>query len=395
MRTGVVQAPLHGGHCPPWLFEKMKQLGSIMIQVIVVEYGPREVLRRLSDPVWFQTFGTVLGFDWHSSGLTTVVSGALKEGLRDCQGELGLFFAGGKGKASRQTPREILMAGERYGLSNNLNGLQRTSRLVAKIDSAAVQDGYQLYHHLFIFDASGNWAVIQQGMNEANRYARRYHWLSETLHSFVTDPHQGVCGKPEPDVLNLVSGSNEATRMASVELCREKPGKIIKTVQSLNEQAPSYSGPGSPQLSLWPEYNQYQPEGLSLEKRSGNCSQLIMPSRHPIPSPNYLNKILHQLYEKPPQSYEGLLEQPGVGPSTLRALAMVAEVTHGARPSFEDPVRYAFAHGGKDSYPFPVQRRDLEHSLQVLRTAIEKAKFGQREKLDALKRLAGVGAGLN
>jgi uncharacterized protein len=387
LRTGVTLVPLHGGHCPPWLFEKMKQLGTAMVQIIVAEYGAGEVLRRLSDPVWFQTFGSVLGFDWHSSGLTTVVSGALKEGLHDLQGELGLFFAGGKGKASRQTPEEIQKAGELYGLSNDLSQLQRTSRLVAKVDSAAVQDGYQLYHHLFIFDSRGNWAVVQQGMNENSRYARRYHWLSESLKSFVDDPHRGVCGIPNQNVLNLVAHQNEATRLASVELCREDPDRVLQVFHSLASQPKKRPVPVSPQLSLWNDDSEVEP---AVDQSASHLSypKMVMPASHPIPAPGYLNKILYRVYEKPPQSYEGLLETPGVGPSTLRALTMVAEVTHGARPSFEDPVRYTFAHGGKDSYPFPVSRCDLEHSIQVLRTALEKGRIGEREKLDALRKLA-------
>jgi uncharacterized protein len=369
MRTGVAKAPLHGGHCPPWLFEKMKQLGAAIVEVIVYEYGSGEVLRRLSDPVWFQTFGSVLGFDWHSSGLTTVVCGALKDGLRDRQGELGLFVAGGKGKTSRRTPDEIAAAGERYGLDNDLAALTRTSRLVAKVDSAAVQDGYQLYHHFFVFDRAGNWAVVQQGMNEQEGWARRYHWLSEGLKSFVNEPHQGVCGRPAAGVINLVAADSEATRLASVELCQVNPRQVLET---LGKVAVRPAGLTTLQTSLWDE----------------PYRQLTMPVFHPVPSPAYLNKILFQLYDKPPQSYEGLLEVPGVGPSTLRALAMVAEVTHGARPSFQDPVRYSFAHGGKDGYPFPARRQDLEHSLAVLRTAVERAKLGRRDKLDSLRRLA-------
>lgn len=392
MKTGIANVPLHGGHCPPWLFEKMKQLGALIVEVIVMEYGPAEVLKRLSDPVWFQAFGSVLGFDWHSSGLTTVVCGALKEGLQNLQGELGLFFAGGKGKASRKTPTEIAEAGEKYGLSNDLAGLQRTSRLVAKVDSAAVQDGYELYHHFFIFDSSGNWAVVQQGMNGSTRYARRYHWLSETVQSFVVDPHQAVCGFPEQNVLNLVYLDNEATRKASVELCREKPELVLKVMKSasLNAPGPKQEPSVQQQLSLFsnePFHGSLnepalQPGGLSPSPR-----QMTMPASHPIPSVRYLDKILYRLYEKPPENYEKLLETPGVGPSTLRALAMVAEVTHGAKPSFHDPVRYTFAHGGKDGYPFPVQRQDLTHSLQVLRTAITKAKIGDKEKLEALRKL--------
>lgn len=359
MRTGTAKAPLHGGHCPPWLFAKMKELSAAIIQVIVYEYGAVEVLRRMSDPVWFQAFGSVVGFDWHSSGLTTVLCGAMKEGLWDAQGELGLFLAGGKGKTSRLTPQEIHEAGAKYALLNDLVALEPASRMVAKVDSAAVQDGYQLYHHFFLFDREGNWAVVQQGMNEETRYARRYHWLSEGLATFVENPHAAVCGRPESQVLNLVATDNRATRMASVDLCRERPDKVGTILRSMAERD---SGP--------------------------LFAELTMPSVHSIPSPRYLDKILRQIYERPPESYEGLLETVGVGASTLRALAMVAEVTHGAAPTYTDPVRYSFAHGGKDGYPFPVSRADISQSIQVLQTAVEKAKIGDREKLDGLRKLA-------
>lgn len=359
MRTGIVQAPLHGGHCPPWLFQKMKQLSAAIIQVIVYEYGPAEVLRRLADPVWFQAFGCVVGFDWHSSGLTTVLCGALKEGLQQQMRELGVFFAGGKGRVARQTPQEIYNAGAKYGLDNDLAALEHTSKIVAKVDAAAVQDGYQLYHHFFIFDRQGHWAVVQQGMNETNHYARRYHWCSEGLTSFTENPHSGICGHPEKSVLNLVSADNRTSRLASVELCREKPERVVNVLRGLQS---------TPSGSLFTEVS--------------------LPRAHPIPSPRYLNKILYQIYAKPPESYEKLLATPGVGASTLRALAMVAEVTHGATPSYTDPVRYAFAHGGKDSYPFPVNRRDMDQSLRVLHSALAKAKIGERDKLDALKKLA-------
>lgn len=359
MRTGIVQAPLHGGHCPPWLFQKMKRLSAAIIQVIVYEYGPAEVLRRLADPVWFQTFGCVVGFDWHSSGLTTVLCGALKEGLQQQMGELGIFFAGGKGRVARQTPQEIYNAGARYGLTNDLSALEHTSKMVVKVDSAAVQDGYQLYHHFFVFDRQGHWAVVQQGMNDSNSYARRYHWCSDGLTSFTENPHSAICGRPEKHVLNLVSADNRASRLASVELCREKPERVLHVLQDFRAAA-------APNL----------------------FTQVSLPRAHPIPSPRYLNKILYQIYAAPPGSYEKLLATPGVGASTLRALVMVAEVTHGATPSYTDPVRYAFAHGGKDRYPFHVNRRDMDRSWQVLHTALEKAKIGEREKLDALKKLA-------
>lgn len=372
MRTGITQVPLHGGHCPPWLFAKIKELGAMIIQVIVYEYGSEEVLRRLSDPVWFQTFGC-LGFDWHSSGLTTVVCGALKEGLRDMQGELGLFFAGGKGKVSRNTPQEICTAGEKYGLANNLIELQQTSRLVAKVDSAAVQDGYQLYHHFFVFNKYGEWTVVQQVMNENIRYARRYHWLSEGLKSFVDDPHHGIYGTPKAQVLNLVSHDNEATRLASVELCSENPDKMLKIIKVYNQKRVEKNNPTC-QLKLW-------------DDNQGPYPNLIMPAFHHIPKSNYLNKILYKLYEKPPESYVGLLQSQGVGPGTLRALAMVAEVTHGKKPAFQDPVRYTFAHGGKDGFPFPVQRQDMESSINVLKNALNKAKLGNHDKLMALRKI--------
>lgn len=372
MRTGISHVPLHGGHCPPWLFEKMKQLGSAILNVIVLEYGCAEVLRRLSDPVWFQTLGCVLGFDWHSSGLTTVLCGALKEGTKDLQREWGLFFAGGKGRVSRQTPLEIDDIGDKYGLNNDLAALKKSSRLVAKVDSAAVQDGYQLYHHVFIFDEKGNWAVVQQGMNENMRYARRYHWLSEQLKSFTEEPHAGVCGLPEDNVLNLVAHQNMQTRTASVELCQEKPETVLKAYRQLNPGKNPASKAN--QISFWDE----------------KPREIYLPAYHAIPRSAYLDKVLYRLYEKPPKEYESLLETSGVGAGTLRALAMVAEVTHGVKPTFSDPVRYTFAHGGKDGFPFPVKRQDYAESINVLETTIRKAKIGYTDKLQALRKLAGI-----
>jgi hypothetical protein len=382
MRTGIAHAPLHGGHCPPWLFEKMKELGASIIKVIVMEYGTMEALRRLSDPVWFQSFGSVLGFDWHSSGLTTVVCGALKEGLKDEQGDMGLFFAGGKGKASRRTPLEIVNAGDKYGLSGELNKLQQTSRTVAKVDSAAVQDNYQLYHHFFVFDRTGNWAVIQQGMNAEKRLARRYHWLSEDLKDYTNNPHQAICGMRENGVLNLVSEQNQATRSATVEICRESPDEIKKVYHAILNQYEKK--PNSQQLNLFDI--PADPAGEAFPSLSQPV--ITMPAHHSIPSPRYLDKVLYDIYDEPPETYKQLLETKGVGPSTLRALAMVSEITHGAQPAFSDPVRYAFAHGGKDSYPFPVQRQDMTQSLSVLKEAIEKGKMGEMDKLQSLRRLA-------
>lgn len=379
MRTGISNVPLHGGQCPPWLFEKMKQLGSAIIQVIVMEYGTEEVMKRLSDPFWFQTLGCVLGFDWHSSGLTTVLCGALKEGTQGSQGELGLFFTGGKGKVSRRTPIEIENTGEKFALSNDLESLKKISRMVAKVDSAAVQDGYQLYHHFFIFDKNGKWAVIQQGMNEIARYARRYHWLSETIKSFTDEPHYGICGNREDNVLNLVSHENMLVRGASVELCNENPQKLTAVWNRIKRSCKKADNlEKSIQIQLWEE------------DRQKECQEMFMPSYHNIPNSGYIDKTLHKLYEISPRDYESILEEPGVGPGTLRALAMVAEVTHGVAATFKDPVRYAFAHGGKDGFPFPVQRNDYEHSIRVLKRAIEKGKLDTNDRLQALRKLAFV-----
>ena len=354
MRTGTANLPLHGGHCPPWLFEKMKELGVAIIEVIVDQYGTSEVLRRFADPVWFQSLGCLLGFDWHSSGLTTVLCGAIKEGLQHRGQELGIFMAGGKGRASRRTPEEIHRLGSRFALDNRLTQLEYASRITAKVDSNLVQDGYQLYHHVLLFDHEGEWAVVQQGMHQQKRSARRYHWLSDGLVDFVHEPHSGICGRQQSGVLDLTAHANEALRDASIESVRLLPGETMRIL------------------------------------KSGVQSSLILSPDHPVPQVTRLNRILHQLYERPPQDYEELTATPGVGARTLRALAMVAEVAFGARPAFRDPVRYAFAHGGKDGHPFPIDRTEYERTLALFREALNRAKLGQRDKMEALRRLSGL-----
>lgn len=354
MRTGTANLPLHGGKCPPWLFSRMKTLGAAIIEVVVEEFGPQEVLRRLSDPYWFQALGCVLGFDWHSSGVTTTVCGALKEGLKDAQSSLGVFFAGGKGRVSRGTPHEIETLGDRHGLPQQVAGLQYASRMSAKVDSSAVQDGYQIYHHFFVFTPSGDWAVVQQGMNEENRQARRYHWLSHGVTDFVCEPHAAVCCDQTTAALNLVAEENEAVRLASTDIAALSPERVIREIKSIEKSLPS----------------------------------LNMPSRHSIPNTAYLNRALAAVYERQPANFEQLLGISGVGAGTLRALALVAEVAYGAKASFRDPVRYSFTHGGKDGYPFPVNRRDMEHSTRMLERALKKAKSGQQEQLAALRKLA-------
>ncbi|MGI9951632.1 DUF763 domain-containing protein [Moorellaceae bacterium AZ2] len=360
LRTGTASLPLHGGHCPPWLFERMRRLSAAIVEVIVREFGPEEVLRRLSDPHWFQALGCVLGFDWHSSGLTTTLCGALKEGIKGRERDLGLVIAGGKGRTSRQTPQEILRAAERYPLALQPDRLIYASRMAAKVDNTAVQDGYQLYHHVFIFTFDGQWAVVQQGMNEHTRLARRYHWLSEKAGNFVCEPHAAVCCDQRGEVLNMVAEESEAARRVVTELAREKPEKVVQEFRRILETSP----PGLPNLRL--------------------------PWRHEVPRADYLNKALLKIYASPPSDFAALLGTEGVGPKTLRALAMVAEVAYGAPASFRDPVKYSFSHGGKDGHPYPVNRRVYDQSIAVLEKGLAEAKIGRSEKLQALKRLASL-----
>lgn len=354
MRTGIANLPLHSGKCPAWLFNRMKLLGAKIIEAIVEEFGPREVLRRLSDPFWFQSLGCVLGFDWHSSGLTTTVCGALKEGLKDAQADLGIFLAGGKGRVSRYTPQEIESLGEKFGLPQHIASLQYASRMAAKVDSSAVQDGYQIYHHFFVFTARGEWTVIQQGMNEENRQARRYHWLGEGVKDFVCEPHNAICCDLTSPSLNLVSKENQPLQRITTELSLLPPAAVIRELRQIEKTLPT----------------------------------LNLPQCHSIPSASYLNRVLSVTHEHRPQNFEALLELKGVGAGTLRALALVAEVAFGVPASYRDPVRYSFAHGGKDGHPFPVNCQDLEHSARILEKAVRRAKLGRREQMEALQRLA-------
>jgi uncharacterized protein len=351
MRSGTANLPLHTGHAPRWLFELMAKLSAEIARWIVVEQGTTELFRRLSDPVWFQAFGAVIGMDWHSSGVTTVVCGALKQGLQTYQSELGLVVAGGKGRTSRQTPAELTAAGEWLGLDPA--PFVQTSRLTAKVDNNALQDGYQIYHHVFLLDKAGHWAVIQQGMNEANSYARRYHWFSEALRSFVDDPHNAIAAQATGEVWNLVAHESAAARDMTAALAREKPEKIVAELAKLRE--------------------------------------LTLPAHHDIQGadvdPKRLHRILLKTYERQPEDFVTLLEMEGVGARTLRALSLVGELVHGAPVSIKDPARFAFAHGGKDRHPYPIDRKTYEQSIQTLHTAVEKAKIGQREQTEALKRL--------
>lgn len=354
MRTGFADLPLHYGKAPSWLFQRMTELARQITIAVVSESGPGEMLRRLSNPHWFQAFGCVLGFDWHSSGLTTTVCGALKEGLKGIEPELGLFVAGGKGRTSRQTPQQIETKAGSIGLDPS--PLVYASRMSAKVDSAALQDGYQIYHHVLVFTPNGKWAVIQQGMNETLRYARRYHWLGDNVTTFVSEPHAAVCCDKTGAPLNMVAAESEAARLTTSGLAREKPELLIGELARL--------------------------ESLRLGAGHSVDVSNIDPKR--------LRRIFLSTYERQPSDFEQLLGMRGVGPRTIRALSLISELVYGARPSFRDPVTYSFAHGGKDGHPYPVDRETYDKSIEVLRTALSQAKIGRSEKLAAFRRLGAL-----
>jgi hypothetical protein len=322
---------------------------------IVSEYGAEEMLRRLSDPFWFQAFGCVLGFDWHSSGVTTTVTGAVKESIRGLERDLGFHAGGGKGAVSRKTPSEIVAACE--ALSIDPRPLVYASRMSAKVDSAAVQDGYQLYHHAFFFTGSGAWCVVQQGMHDANGMARRYHWLASSVKSYVNEPHAAVCADARAQTLNLVAAESEPARLHSAELAREKPGVVLSAITRV--------------------------------------PALTMPRRHAVliadVNPSYLEKILLKTYDRAPEDFETLLGMEGVGARTLRALALVSEIIYGTPASTRDPARFSFAHGGKDGTPFPVDTGTYDRTVEILRAAVNRPGIERSERVAALKRLVEFG----
>ena len=355
MRTGTAHLPLHGGRAPRWLFARMVLLSREILRVMVEEFGPSEVLRRVSDPHWFQALGCVLGFDWHSSGLTTTTTGALKEAVKGREADLGLFVAGGKGAASRKTPAEIEQHAARHSIARPAADLVYASKISAKVDNTAVQDGYQLYHHAFLFTPSGEWAVVQQGMNDATGWARRYHWLSTGVEDFVCEPHAAVVAEQRGQlVLNLVARESEEARRTTALLSAEPPAKLAQELR--------------------------------------RAQKLELPGRHDILAadirPESLERILLRTYEQPPADFEALLASPGVGPKTVRALALISDLVYGVKASHRDPATYSFAHGGKDGIPYPVDRPTYDQSIEVLRQAVDRAKLADREKLEALRRLA-------
>lgn len=366
-RTGTATLPLHPGRCPPWLFGHMTKLARAISETIIHEFGRGEFLKKLADPFFFQSLGCALAFDYHSSGLTTTVCGAIKEALKGTEHELGIFVAGGKGKTSRKTPQEIEFFGQKY--SFNSQPLVYASKISAKVDNNALQDGYQLYHHNFFFSQEGEWSVIQQGMNTENHLARRYHWFSKNIISFVQEPHSAICShRRGREVLDLVAKKSVKNQAVTAKISQEKPEKLVKTLTKLQE-------------------NPSQNTSVSIRQED----HLFMPQRHLISlkdlNPKRLERTFLKAYQQKAENFEQLLGTSGVGPKTIRALSLIAELVWGAKPSYQDPARYAFAHGGKDGTPYPVNRKTYHASTMILHDAIKKAKIGEREKIRAIKRL--------
>lgn len=350
MKRGSADLPLHYGTVPPWLAQRMMQLGGAIVEAIIIEYGRPALLQRLSDPFWFQSLGCVLGMDWHSSGITTSVMNALKKAINKRSTELGVYVCGGRGKSSRQTPEELMDIAYKTGL--NGNELVRNSKLSAKVDNTAVQDGFQLYLHSFILTQEGDWAVIQQGMNADNRMARRYHWLSSTLQSFMEEPHTSICGENQGQILNLTDKEARPTKKGILELTKENPDKIMKEVSL-----------------ILPRHHDVRREDVNMKR---------------------LGAALVLAHETDVSNMESLLLLQGVGPRTLQSLTLVSEVIHGTPSRFSDPARFSFAHGGKDGHPFPVPTKVFDETISVFDKAIHLAKLGEKDRSVALKNLSKV-----
>ena len=366
-RSGIAYLPLHGGTAPPWLVKRMTMLADAIVKVIIEEYGVDELLRRLSDSFWFQALGCVLGYDWHSSGVTTVTTGVLKMVLKP--EKYGIAVAGGKGLTSRKTPSDLEQIGKKFDFSEDfVEKLKYTSRLIAKVDNTALQDGFNLYHHSFIVSADGKWAVIQQGMDPELRVARRYHWLHENVKSFVNEPHTMIASEIfKRNVLDMTAKESEEGRKTSLDLVREGPKHLVQYVNKLrNPKQTTLISTG---------------EESEILKRKVSVPVLIMPR-----SINW--NALERAYELNPKTYEELLSVRGIGPAVIRALALVSELIWGAKVSWKDPAKYSFAHGGKDGVPYPVNIKRMEEVATFLSNAIEEAKIGQKDKLRALKRLS-------
>ena len=380
--SATINLPLHGGHAPSYLVRRMVKLSYAISKVIVDEYGQHELLRRLADPLWFQAFGCVLGFDWHSSGVTTVVTGVLKQSLKeDVQA---ISVAGGKGRKSTEAKYDIpRLAESHYNLSSRkIEELMYASRIAAKVDNAAIQDGYSLYHHVILFDEKGNWTIVQQGMNPTNRMARRYHWISDDLKSFVSEPHAGIIGNHKSaNVLDMTSIKSIENQKISLELARSEVGylksSVYKVVSETNLPQKSVES-----LDSWIAPND---KNINNEKdfRCVECYEM----------PHKLDwNAFRKCYDIQPQNYEQLISVPGIGPASIRALSLIGEIIFGTKASWQDPVKYNFAHGGKDGVPYPVARRTYDKSISYLSSAIEGAEIEREQRILALRKLAEFSA---
>jgi hypothetical protein len=349
-RSGIADLPLHGGRVPPWLAERMTTLGTAIVESVLHHYGTSELLSRLSDPFWFQALGCVMGMDWHSSGITTSVLGALKRGLNPRAHELGLYICGGRGRHSRNTPDELRAVAERRGLDGE--ALVRTSRLTARVDNNAIADGFQIYLHTFVVSAAGEWAVVQQGMNERSGMARRYHWHSQTVRDFTSQPHTAIVGEYQGEIMNLVDAAATPAQDALLAITRERPDATLAEVRRM----------------VLPRHHDVRAEDIDLKR---------------------LGAVLAVAHEREFHDFASLLLLEKLGPRTLQSLALVAEVVHGTPSRFSDPARFSFAHGGKDGHPFPVPLKTYDESIGVLRRSLDSAKLGDTEKLDGFRRLNG------
>ncbi|MBF4506996.1 DUF763 domain-containing protein [Flavobacterium sp. JLP] len=350
-RSGTADLPLHYGHVPLWLAERMSKLGFAIVETIALEFSTSEVISKLSNPFWFQSFGAVMGMDWHSSGITTSVLGALKKSVNPHSKELGIYICGGKGKHSMLTPQELLAVGEKTGLDGN--NLANCSKLTAKVDNTAIQDGFQLYQHNFIVDNKGQWAVIQQGMNPNSKTARRYHWHSQDLKSFINEPHTFIYGENQGSILNLTAQAATKSREGILELSKESPTKIMKEMQYLS----------------MPAHHDVRMEDVNMKR---------------------LGAMLWATHENKPEDFEELLLLKGMGPRALQSLALVSEIIYGTPTRFEDPARFSFAHGGKDGHPFPVPVKIYDETIDTLQRAINRAKIGNSDKIQAIQKLSEI-----
>ncbi|WP_276368286.1 DUF763 domain-containing protein [Chryseolinea sp. H1M3-3] len=350
-RSGYADLPLHYGKVPPWLAERMTKLGGAIVEALVLEYGKSEVLKRISDPMWFQAFGCVLGMDWHSSGITTSVMGALKRAINPLSKELGVYICGGRGKHSRQTPNELLRVADQTGLDGI--ALVRSSRLAAKIDNTAVQDGFQLYLHNFILTDKGEWAVVQQGLNDSTGMARRYHWHSAQFNSFLDEPHVGVCGENQGMILNLTDRNAMNTRHGMLNIAAEHPEKMLREIRQIT----------------MPRHHEVTVTDVNLKR---------------------LGAVLTLAHEMQTNNFESLLLLEGAGPRTIQSLTLVSEIIYGTPSRFNDPARYSFAHGGKDGHPFPVPLKVYDETIGILKTSIDRAKLGLGEKQQAIQKLSAM-----